>query len=46
MTNDKSPDRDILLYEATKILGDYIDLLGVQPKGASLAGPQSPASAS
>jgi hypothetical protein len=45
-TSDKSRDRDILLYEATKILGDYIDLLGSQPKGQRLAGPQKAASAS
>jgi carboxyl-terminal processing protease len=46
ITADKSPDRDILLYEATKILGDYIDLLGGQPKGPRLAGPRRPATAS
>jgi hypothetical protein len=46
MTTDKSRDRDILLYEATKILGDYIDLLGGQSKGQRLAGPQKAASAS
>ena len=46
MTADKSRDRSILLYEATKILGDYIDLLGGQPKGPRLVGPRKPASAS
>jgi len=29
----KSPDSDILLDETVKILGDYIELLGVQSKG-------------
>jgi len=27
-----TPDRDILLIETMKILGDYVDLLGVQPR--------------
>jgi carboxyl-terminal processing protease len=45
-TGSKSPDSDILLHETVKILGDYVDLLGVQPKGPRLAGPRSPASAS
>ena len=45
-TNDKTgdsesaaatPDSDILLHETVKILGDYADLLGIQP---SLAGPR------
>jgi hypothetical protein len=35
-----SPDSDILLHETMKILGDYVDLLSVQPKGPRLAGPR------
>jgi carboxyl-terminal processing protease len=44
----QSSARDILLHETLKILGDYIDLLGIQPKGPRLAGPRvgpSPAGA-
>jgi hypothetical protein len=33
----QSPDQDILLQEALKILVDYIDLVGAQPKGPRLA---------
>ncbi len=39
-TADQSPDSDILLHETMKILGDYVDLLGIQPKGPRLAGPR------
>jgi carboxyl-terminal processing protease len=39
------PDRDILLHETVKILGNYVDLLGIQPEGPRLAGPRKPASA-
>jgi len=28
-----------------KILGNYVDLLGIQPEGPRLAGPRKPASA-
>jgi carboxyl-terminal processing protease len=35
-----SSDNDILLHETMKILGDYADLLGIQPKVPRLAGPQ------
>jgi len=38
-------DSDLLLHETVKILGDYIDLLGVQPQGPSVAGPRKSASA-
>jgi carboxyl-terminal processing protease len=32
----QSRDSDILLQETVKILGDYVDLLGIQPKGPRL----------
>jgi carboxyl-terminal processing protease len=38
-TAGKSPDSDILLHETLKILGDYTDLLGVEPKGARASHP-------
>jgi hypothetical protein len=38
-TAGKSPDSDILLHETLKILGDYTDLLGVEPKGAHASHP-------
>jgi carboxyl-terminal processing protease len=37
-------DSDILLHETLKILGDYVDLLAVQPKAPRLAGPRKSAS--
>ena len=40
MAAGRSPDSDILLQETMKILGDYVDLLGLQPKGPRLAGPR------
>ncbi len=40
VTVGKSPDSDIILHETEKILGDYVDLLGAQPKGPRLAGPR------
>jgi carboxyl-terminal processing protease len=45
-TASSSPDRDILLQETLRILGDYIDLLGAQPKGSGLAGRRRQGSAS
>ena len=39
----QSPDGDVLLRESMKILGDYVDLLGMQPKGPRLAGPRKSA---
>jgi carboxyl-terminal processing protease len=36
----RSPDSDIILNEAAKILADYVDLLGGQPIRADLAGPR------
>jgi carboxyl-terminal processing protease len=40
-----SSDTDILLHETVRILGDYVDLLGIQPQGPRLAGPRKSASA-
>jgi C-terminal domain of tail specific protease (DUF3340) len=38
-----TPDRDILLLETVKILGDYVDLLGLPTQGPHLAGPRQSA---
>jgi carboxyl-terminal processing protease len=38
MATGRSPDSDVILNEATKILADYVDLLGGQHKRAKLAG--------
>jgi carboxyl-terminal processing protease len=40
-----TPDRDILLLETVKILGDYVDLLGLQTQTPRLAGPRQSAPA-
>jgi carboxyl-terminal processing protease len=40
-----SSGNDILLHETMMILGDYVELLGMQPQGPRLAGPRKSASA-
>jgi hypothetical protein len=40
MATGRSPDSEVILNEATKILADYVDLLGGQHERSQLAGPR------
>ena len=43
MASDESSGRDVLLREAVRILADYVNLLGSQPKPPDLVGPRESA---